>query len=392
MKRRRELRQYGGGSVTQRPSGTWLARYRAAGVVVPRSFATKDAADAWLRQSKPQKAYLDAYGLPDRGEKPDATFKEAAELLPAAWAARGRTADSIRGYRSHLAAALRDWGPRRIADTRPAALLAWTAAQQRAGLANRTLRQRLTLLSQTMKAAVDAGWITAVPCAVPRPRVVAKSERSCTPEPQFEKLLKAAQKSEDPRHLALLLLAADAGLRRGELARVLGRHVQLGGDGRTNWGSIHVAVLSEAARTKSGKGRTVPVLTERLAAALKATFPGADKPLLRTSTQGVRLLAEELWALAGLGPGSRLHELRHRWVTKLLDGGEAPVTVQAWAGHADLVTTMGYHHGAAAPSERASLALLGAPQEKPTRPPGKAAKRAPGSTGKHWDDRDGVRS
>jgi integrase len=254
----------------------------------------------------------DAFGLPERGEKPECTLAEAAELLPAAWAARGRTADSIRGYRSHLAAVLEDWGPRVIADTKPAALLAWIATEQKTGRAARTIRQRLVVLSQAMKAAVDAGWIPSVPCTVPRPRVVATSERTCTPEPQFEKLLKAAPKSKDPRHLALLLLAADAGLRRGEIGRVLGRHVRLGGDGVTNWGTIHIAVLSETSRTRSGKGRTVPVHSQRLHDALKAVSPANDLALLRTTTQGVRLLAEEIWAAAKLGPGSRLHELRHR--------------------------------------------------------------------------------
>lgn len=356
---RRRTRRYGTGAVQQLPSGSWRARIRAAGQILSNTFSTRDEAEEWLRQSAPGKAAADVFGMPDRGEKPDATFAEAGELLPAAWAARGRTADSIRGYRSHLAAALEEWGPRRITDTRPAQLHLWIAAQQKAGRANRTILQRLVMLSQCMKAAVDAGWLPAVPCAVPRPRVVAKSERTCTPEPQFEKLLKAATKSKDPRHLALLLLAADAGLRRGEIGRVLGRHVRLGGDGVTSWGTLHVAVLDEASRTKSGKGRTVPILTERLADALKAVFPGPDETLLRLTTHGVRLLSDELWTLSKLGPGSRLHELRHRWVTRLLDAGVPAVTVQAWAGHASVTTTEKYHHGAAEPTAAAGAALIG---------------------------------
>lgn len=354
---RRRARRYGTGAVQKLPSGSWRAKLRVAGEIASRTFPSREAAEDWLRQSAPGKAAADVFGLPDRGDKPDCTFAEAGELLPAAWAARGRTANSIRGYRSHLAVALEEWGPRRIADTRPAQLHVWIAAEQKAGRANRTILQRLVMLSQCMKAAVDAGWIPAVPCAVPRPRVVAKSERTCTPEPHFEKLLKAATNSKDPRHLALLLLAADAGLRRGEIGRVLGRHLRLGGDGVTNWGTIHVAVLSEASRTKSGKGRTVPILSRRLHDALAALFPGGDGPLFGLTTHGVRLLTDDLWELAGLGPGSRLHELRHRWVTKLLEGGLPPVTVQAWAGHAAVQTTMGYHHGAAEPTAAAVLAL-----------------------------------
>ncbi len=198
----------------------------------------------------------------------------------------------------------------------------------------------------------------AVPCAVPRPRVVAKSERTCTPEPQFEKLLKAATKTKDPRHLALLLLAADAGLRRGEIGRVLGRHVRLGGDGITSWGTIHVAVISETSRTKSGKGRTVPILSARLADALRAVFPPADETVLRLTAHGVRLLSDDLWTAAKLGPGSRLHELRHRWVTRLLDAGVPAVTVQSWAGHASVTTTEKYHHGAAEPTAVAAAAVV----------------------------------
>lgn len=356
---KRRVRRYGTGAVQQLPSGSWRARIRAAGQTIGRTFPTREKAEDWLRQSAPGKVAADVFGMPDRGEKPDATFAEAGELLPAAWAARGRTADSIRGYRSHLAAALEEWGPRRIADTRPANLHVWIAGQQKSGRAPRTILQRLVMLSQAMKAAVDAGWLPAVPCTVPRPRVVAKSERTCTPEPVFEKLLKAATKSKDPRHLALLLLAADAGLRRGEIGRVLGRHVRLGGDGVASWGTVHVAVISETSRTKSGKGRTVPILTERLADALKAVFPAPDAPVLRVRTHRARDLADDLWALAKLGPGSRLHELRHRWVTRLLDAGVPPALVMAWAGHADLTTTLRYHHGVPDAPAGAGMALLG---------------------------------
>ncbi len=119
---KRKVRRYGSGAVQQLPSGSWRARLRAAGQTVGRTFATREKAEEWLRQSSPGVAVANVFGLPDRGERPDCTFAEAAELLPAAWAARGRTADSIRGYRSHLTAAMKDWGPRRIADTRPAAV------------------------------------------------------------------------------------------------------------------------------------------------------------------------------------------------------------------------------------------------------------------------------
>ncbi len=97
----------------------------------------------------------------------------------------------------------------------------------------------------------------------------------------------------------------------------------------------------------------------RLHDSLKATFPGDDKPLLRATTQGVRLLSEEIWTAAKLGPGSRLHESRHRWVSRLLDAGVFPAAVKDRAGHADLVTTMGYHHGIAAATAVAVAALAG---------------------------------
>lgn len=279
----------------------------------------------------------------------------------AAGIGRVRTAATLAGYAKELDPVLSWWGARRIADTTTAAVDDWTAAMRRADLSTSTIRHRLDRLAQLQKTAVRKGWITAEPCRIERPKMIARSERRATSEPELEKLIGAARKSKDARRLAIILLGADAGLRRGEMPRLRGQDFRLQDFDGGCWGWITVAIRSEKDRSKSGRARQVPILTQRLHDALRALWPGEGKPLLRgiRTAAGLRHVADQIWRTARLPGGAQLHELRHRWITRLLDAGEAPSHVQMWAGHSDLKTTMGYYHGGETPSPRASAALRG---------------------------------
>ncbi len=118
-----------------------------------------------------------------------------------------------------------------------------------------------------------------------------------------------------------------------------------------------------AHRTKSGKGRWVP-MTPRLRQTMRehfaryrfATYNGKPTPWVfhhertgRRHKAGERV--QSLYAAfksaarrAKLPPDFNQHDLRHRRVTTWLAEGKNPVHVKEAMGHADLATTMGYTH------------------------------------------------
>src|SRR5262245_42531172 len=104
------------------------------------------------------------------------------------------------------------------------------------------------------------GHLARVPCQIKRPRLVSRSERDAVAEPAMEALVGAASRLQDPRPVAVILLAGDAGLRAEEICRLRWSDVQEG--------YLHIAVRGEDDRTKSGRSRDVPILTQRLRDAL----------------------------------------------------------------------------------------------------------------------------
>jgi integrase len=107
-------------------------------------------------------------------------------------------------------------------------------------------------------------------------------------------------------------------------------------------------------RTKSGQSRRVP-MSPRLAAALRdhaAQFRLGGGPWLFSHGHAERAAGNRIARLrvsfmaaarrAGLPNGFHGHDLRHRAVTLLVEAGTSVTDVQAFAGHADVKTTMRY--------------------------------------------------
>ena len=128
-------------------------------------------------------------------------------------------------------------------------------------------------------------------------------------------------------------------------------------------GFIWVGTGREGHRTKSGRGRHVP-MTACLRAAMKEHFAAyrfaqygkQQTPWVfhhtlsrRRAKAGQRIgsLRNSFRAAverAGVTPDLHQHDLRHRRVTTWLAEGKNPVHVKEALGHADLRTTMGYTH------------------------------------------------
>jgi integrase/recombinase XerC len=175
-------------------------------------------------------------------------------------------------------------------------------------------------------------------------------------EAQYEELLDACQ--HHPMLALYVTTLGEAGLRcDSEALHLRWEDIDL------EEGFLWIASGRDGHRTKSGKGRWVP-MTSRLLKAMKehfarfrfATYDGRQTPWVfhhittrRRATAGQRIgrLArafENVVTRAKLPRGLHQHDLRHRRVTTWLAAGADAVKVKEAMGHADLRTTMDYTH------------------------------------------------
>lgn len=276
------------------------------------------------------------------------TVSELAAALRAWWDAgvdRVRTPTTLATYRSSLLEVEARFGRERAASLRPAMIDAWVAEMRAAGLAASTIRARLDRLAQLLQLGVRQGRLYAPPLQVARPRMIQRSEPVATPESEYAAMLAAARAGE-----ALpLLLAGDAGLRRAEIVRLRWRDVDLRPAPDAPLGSILVASESDERRTKSGRGRRVPILTDRLLAALE-TAPRAGDAVVPLSPYQLWKTAVEARQRAGLPPAEQpLHQLRHRAATALADAGATAVQIRDILGHSSIATSERYLRRRGAP-------------------------------------------
>jgi len=222
-----------------------------------------------------------------------------------------------------------------------------------AGTSNRkTHNNRLSVLSAMLKVAVD--WhgktgLLAMPCRIKLNRVDVAREPAFYDHGDYERLVVAAGVL-DHRLLAALLLAGDAGLRRGEImgldladvdfanARITVR--------RSVWVSRTERVVDEP---KGMKRRPVP-LTPRLFDALKAVrhLRGSrvfyDDAGAELTPKTLRTWVERIERQAGLPVTGRIHVMRHTFCSHGAMAGVPAMTIKDLARHSSLATTMRYMH------------------------------------------------
>lgn len=144
------------------------------------------------------------------------------------------------------------------------------------------------------------------------------------PRPAPESVLAQSLAAAGPRERLMLLLAAHAGLRCCEIARV-----------------AHEDLVGTTLRVvgKGGKVRDVPILNAELLVALRGgqgyLFPGSDHGHLSPAWVSRRL--------ARIMPdGWTAHTLRHRMATRAYDGTRDLLAVGAVLGHSKPETTLRY--------------------------------------------------
>lgn len=275
-----------------------------------------------------------AEGRPAPGPAPTplpARWAALIEQYCAAEAGAGRSPATIATRRAHLARIGRGMrvGPGRVDHEK---LLAWMGRQTWSVETRRSYRNTaVSFFSWGCR----AGHLDHDPAAdLPVIRAARPSPRPA-PDTAWNEALAAAQ----PRVRLMLRLAAEAGLRRAEIAQVSVRDLSVGPAG--------------AALRVHGKGRKVRVVpvTDELAA-LIAAGPGGHTPALAAYGTGWLFPGEENGHLSAryvgdliaavLPDGWTAHTLRHRFATRAYRGSRNLRAVQTLLGHSSVATTERY--------------------------------------------------
>ena len=258
-----------------------------------------------------------------------------AKQVPAAWRAPisdwcgwlragGRSEETIRTRSDHLrraARALRG-GPWSVTE---AQLVGWVGGEDWRRETRRSVYASLRSFWSWAVATgrCDVSPAAALPSVKPEPPLPRP-----TPEPVYRQALAAAGE----RERLILQLAAHAGLRRAEIARV---HRDDLFEDLAGWSLV--------VHGKGGKDRMVPLpqwlawsVRQRMAGSVEGwLFPGAVGGHLSPQTVGI--VASRL-----LPPGWTLHSLRHRFASAAYAGDRDLISVSQLLGHASVATTQRY--------------------------------------------------
>lgn len=217
MARRKGRRSFG--SLRQLPSGRWQARYRdTAGKshTAPETFATRPEATRYLAQSRPTLFGANGptprrSGVVPRMGDPQAT---TTNLRP--------NTRALHAYllRRFLLPALADTA---LADLDLMAVRSWLADLERKAVSANTVAKAYRLLTRILDTAVAADLLVRNPCA---PKGAATEH---APEIRVATVTQVAALAQaiDPRFRALVLVAASAGLRWGQLVGLRAKRVDL---------------------------------------------------------------------------------------------------------------------------------------------------------------------
>jgi integrase len=372
------------GSVRKLPSGRYQAGYHNLGErhFALGTFATKADALAWLSTVEAD-IHRGQWVDPGAGR---VTFGNYADTwLAQRYELRPRTVEL---YRSILGCHLRPaFGQVPLAQITTVVVRSWYAevAKERPLVAAKSYRLLRTMLNT---AATD-GLIFANPCTIKGAGVERTAERKI---PTLETVYAIADEATD-RYRALVLTAALAGLRLGELSALTRRHIDL----------VHRTITVEMqAQQVSGRGRVlgppkskagvrtvaVPLALAEVLDAHLATFvgPGADA-LVFTGEKGAPIVRTN-WAhrfakvtSAAGAAGLHFHDLRHVAGTLAAATGASTREVMARLGHSTPRAALIYQHATAERDQQIAAgidAILQAAKDAPAAPVVRIRRPAPG--------------
>lgn len=290
---------------------------------------------------------------------PAITFKQAYELYQKTLEPTLKPSTSI-CYRKTLDAHLLPrFGEVSLSAIDRAALVVFDQELVRAGLSASTRNNIVIPLRTIIGNAIELKRYNGTPDFAPLAKVKSKVYQPPSME-SVEKVIAAAG-PRSPGIKVALALAAYAGLRASEVRGLRWVNVDLARDLLFVREAITHGVVVD---TKSGHERAIPitpVLKDILDIAAKA--PHAPNDPVAPSRDGTAMSEDALRSgfrralQAANLPHTRLHDLRHFFITQCFVGGAGAPTVQKLAGHLHLSTTQRYAHTDADLMRQAVLVL-----------------------------------
>lgn len=353
------------GSVRKLPSGRYQARYRVDGKMVgaPRTFRTKRDAEAYLSTVR---ADMERGTWVDPGAGKVTLRVYATRWLEQRADLRPRTVELYEGeLRLHILPVL---GDRELARITPAQVRDWHAGMLKAGIPGpTTVAKCYRLLHAVLNTAVTDELISRNPCAIRGAGQERTPERPIASIPQVFEIADTIA----PRFRAMVLVAAFAGLRLGEMLALTRERIDLVHD--------RIKVVEQYQELKDGTRvlgppksdagvRTVaipamltPVLEQHLAT---YAAPG-EQGLVFCGPLG-QPLRRATWytawrrAMATLGiEGMKPHDLRHTGNTLAAMTGASTKELMARFGQSTSRAALIYQHATQDRDHEIAAALNG---------------------------------
>ena len=250
---------------------------------------------------------------------------------------QGLVATSIRTKRNHVLQLARAFPDTPPTELDPGSLVEWCGLRTWANETRHAYYSTFRRFFGWLDSTSHCGNISTVLPRIRRP--------SGSPRPIPDSILVECLGRARPRDALILRLAAEAGLRCVEIARVEGADVYEDANG---WNLF--------VRGKGNRTRVVPIVVDLAQAIItrctttgQYAFPGrfGGHMAPNSVSQIGRRILPDAWTL---------HKLRHRYATKAYSAEHDLLTVRELLGHASLQTTVRY----IAPSPRARDAVLAA--------------------------------
>ncbi len=313
-------------TITKRGT-SWFAQIRRKGFAAKyKSFATKAEAQTWARQ---QESLIDGgQGMGVVGSQKRITLRELLTryIIEVSPKKRGAESEILRLKKMQRSPmcdlTLQTLTPTAVALYRDQRLTEAKPGTVRRELA--TLRHALDLAKREWGVALASNPALAI--ALP----VANDARNRRLNPgDLEKLLKATATSRNKSVKAIVLLAIETGLRRGEILALEWRHICL--ESRV----AHIPL------TKTGVARTIPLTGA--ACDILSTQAKAEGLVFVLTANALRQAWERMRNRAGL-TDLRFHDLRHEAISRFCELGLTIPEVAAISGHKDTRMLMRYTH------------------------------------------------
>ena len=323
--------------------GIWVAEITISGKRRRKYHKTQKEARTWLLEQR--KAAADGKLVDDKkltvAQFLDRWFEDVAR--PALRESTVTSHESI--IRVHIKPAI---GGIRLAELTPLQLQTLCSQKLKDGLSNRTVKYIRTIMHQALDQALEWGLVGRnVADAVKTPAPEKKPIKPLTKEEVY-KFLDVLEKD---RLFPLYVVYLGCGLRRGEALALTWDCVDL------EQGIIHVKKTIQlltgkglvVGEPKSESSRRPVAMPDYVLDALKSQYtnrnPNTDYVFCTSNATPfiprniVRHFKKAL-KKAGLPESTRIHDLRHFFVSWLLAQNTPPKDVQVIAGHADFSTTM----------------------------------------------------